>query len=87
MSGKVFDRQAWQMDLAQFLVAQGLSDDWDGAPTAVTAMDKPKWMRKRNVLPCSCKTCYFCVHGMTHGVAHKTKVSAAAAAATSACTA
>lgn len=80
MSGKVFDRQLWQMDLAQFLVAQGIQEDWNGTASS----DKPKWMRKMNVLPCSCKTCYFCVRGLTHGVAHKEKLSAAQKAAAAA---
>lgn len=86
MSGRVFDRHKWQMDLAQWLVAQGIRDDW------TVPANKPGWMRKMNLLPCDCKTCYFCVRGFTSGVQHKPKVSAAqkaeaAATATAAATA
>jgi hypothetical protein len=27
-------------------------------------------MRQKEILPCSCHTCYFCVTGITKGVAH-----------------
>ncbi len=35
--------------------------------------ERPKWMRQSAPIPCQCKQCYFCLNGITTGIAHPLK--------------
>ena len=58
-------RHDFQIDMGLALMNRGIEYDWpEGKP-------RPKWIRKRDVVPYDCKKCYFCLHGMTNGITHK----------------
>ena len=61
-----------QMDLSQELFGCALLLDWKDFPDPKGA---PEWSRKKDFLPCDCKTCFHCKHGLTHGIDHKKKGS------------
>lgn len=64
---KIQNRKRWQLDLAQWLAASGIEQDWG----VERERERPKYMRSVNAVPCGCGTCYFCVAGITTGVAHR----------------
>ena len=43
----------------------GLSLDWDGDPD-----NRPDYVRGDSFYPCDCKDCFFCMKGLTSGIAH-----------------
>jgi hypothetical protein len=49
------------------LVKKGIELAW---PSGLE-VDKPRWMRKRNALPCACEKCYHCFHNITSGIDHR----------------
>ena len=58
-------RHDFQIDLGLALINRGIEWDWpEGKP-------RPEWMRRRGLVPCECGKCYFCLHEMTNGIAHK----------------
>mmetsp|Transcript_4408 Transcript_4408/g.9774 ORF Transcript_4408/g.9774 Transcript_4408/m.9774 type:complete len:89 (+) Transcript_4408:265-531(+) len=42
--------------------------EWDGVSD-----DRPGWMRQRDIIPCDCKKCFFCIKGLSSGIEHKRK--------------
>jgi hypothetical protein len=61
-------REKFQKDLAQKVIAYGISLDW---PDITNENAKPAYMRNMAYIPCDCKTCFFCIKGLTHGVDHQ----------------
>ena len=53
-------RHEFQIDLAIDIMNYALSLDWDGNPD-----NRPDYVREDAFNPCDCKTCLFCVHGLT----------------------
>jgi hypothetical protein len=41
--------------------------DWTGM---VIRSQWPRWMRQSEFVPCDCEKCFFCLHGLTTGIAH-----------------
>jgi Transposase IS4 len=63
-------REKFQKDLAQKVIEYGIRLDW----TDVTDENaKPAYMRNMAYVPCDCKTCFFCIEGLTHGVDHRSR--------------
>jgi hypothetical protein len=59
-------RYHFQMDMAQALASAAILQDWPELTGP-----KPSWMRQRELVPCSCGTCFFCKNSMTTGVMHR----------------
>ena len=51
------------------LINYAIMKEWDGKS------EKPDWMHNRACVPCDCNECYFCINGITSGVAHRSKKS------------
>ena len=66
-SDKHGGRRKFQIDLAIALLNYGIALDWDGDKNT----QRPRWMRQSDFVPCDCKKCFFCVHGLTTRIAHK----------------
>jgi hypothetical protein len=62
---KLSGRFEFQVDLAMALIDFGIRLDWK-AP--YDEADKPKWMRQKKYVPCSCGVCFFCVEDKTTGI-------------------
>jgi hypothetical protein len=60
-------RRKFQIDLGLALLNFAIGLEWDGSGP------KPRWMRQTDFVPCDCKKCYFCLHGLTGGIEHKRK--------------
>ena len=58
-------RREFQIDLALSIMNYGLSLDWDDDPAK-----QPDYVRGDAFTPCDCEKCFFCIHGLTSGVAH-----------------
>ena len=58
-------RREFQIDLALDIMNYALSLEWDGDPDK-----RPDYVRKDAFTPCDCEKCFFCVHGLTSGIAH-----------------
>jgi hypothetical protein len=58
-------RHDFQVELGIALLNCAIEMDWNGVGP------KPAWMRQTVLVPCDCKMCYFCLKGLTNGVAHK----------------
>ena len=48
-------RREYQLELSQTLIAEGIK-----IGIAENGGEKPAWMRQVALVPCNCKTCYFC---------------------------
>jgi hypothetical protein len=59
-------RFEFQIDLAQALINYALEHEWEDLDGP-----RPNWMRQKEFLPCDCKNCFFCLKGLTNGIAHK----------------
>ena len=59
---KRFGRRDFQIDLGLWLIGYGIEEDWK------YPNKRPKWMRKKEFLPCNCKSCYFCKNKHTDGI-------------------
>jgi hypothetical protein len=60
-------RRKFQIDLGLALLNFAIGLEWDGKGP------RPSRMQQTDFVPCSCKKCYFCLHGLTGGVEHKRK--------------
>ena len=60
-------RRKFQIDLGIALLNYGIGLDWDGIKVSL----KPHWMRQLEFVPCDCEKCFFCLKGLTTGIAHK----------------
>ena len=67
---KQLGRHRFQMDLGNDLMKAGIAMDWKDL---TDKKQKPVCIRKHDWIPCNCKICFFCVNGLTCGVAHKTR--------------
>jgi len=56
----------------QFLIAEAIELDWPDR-----SQPRPSWMRSeaRGLVPCDCGTCFWCKHGFTNGVAHRSSAA------------
>jgi hypothetical protein len=63
-------RFQFQIDLAQALINYALEHEWEDLDGP-----RPNWMRQKEFLPCDCKNCFFCLKGLTNGIAHKKQKS------------
>lgn len=59
-------RRKFQIDLGIALMNYGIELDWDGDKES----QRPRWMRQSEFVPCDCEKCFFCLHGLTTGIAH-----------------
>lgn len=59
-------RHDLQIDLAMSIINYGISLDWDGK-----SKERPSYMRQAAFVPCDCGACFFCINGLTNGIAHK----------------
>ena len=75
---KDWGRYRFQMDLGIALINHGLSLDWKDLGT--DKAKRPSYVRQRkDWVPCGCRDkgpqgqirCFFCMHGMTHKIAHQ----------------
>ena len=62
-------RRKFQIDLGIALLNYGIGLEWDGKEDSV----RPRWMRQKELVPCDCKMCFFCLRGLTGGIDHKRK--------------
>jgi hypothetical protein len=67
---KHLGRYKFQMDLANELISRGIGMDWTDIGDK---SKKPVYMRKQDYIPCTCKACFFCKNGFTHGIDHQNK--------------
>ena len=63
----------FQMDLGHALISKGIKMDCPNIADLDDPKKRPPYMRKKDWIPCSCNRCFFCVQGLTHGIAHKPK--------------
>ena len=61
-------RKKFQIDLALQLMDHAIRLDWNGDISDHTG--RPRWMRQKPFLPCSCQMCFFCKNGWTGGIYH-----------------
>ena len=61
-------RHDFQIDLGIQFLNFAIDYDMKNMPVG----KKPSWMRQSDPIPCNCDKCYFCITGMTTGIAHKT---------------
>ena len=59
-------RRKFQIDLGLSIIYKGIEIDW---PEPHSKDTKPIWMNK-NVVPCECAKCFFCLNRMTTGITH-----------------
>ena len=52
------------------VIEYGIRLDW---PDVTDENAKPAYMRNMAYVPCDCKTCFFCIEGLTHGVDHQSR--------------
>ncbi len=60
-------RLKFQIDLGIALLNHALANEWkdlDSDPS-------PEWTKKIDWVPCNCEQCFFCLNGLTNGMAHK----------------
>ena len=57
-------RRKFQIDLGISIINRVIEEDW---ASPYRADDKPVWMKK-NVVPCACKQCFFCIKNNTKNV-------------------
>jgi hypothetical protein len=55
----------FQIDLALSIMNYGIGLQWDGESAT-----RPNFMRQREFVPCDCGKCFFCLKGITIGIAH-----------------
>ena len=60
-------RRKFQIDLGIALLNYGIGLDWDDTKVS----PKPRWTRQSEFVPCDCEKCFFCLKGLTTGIAHK----------------
>ena len=58
-------RHDFQIDLALSLMNYGIGLQWDGE-----SAERPNFMRQDPFVPCDCGKCFFCLKGITNGIAH-----------------
>ena len=66
-----FGRHDFQIDLALSLMNYGIGLQWDGE-----SAERPNFMRQDPFVPCDCGKCFFCLNGITNGIAHPPKKKA-----------
>ena len=59
-------RFLFQIDLAQSLINYAIENEWEDLDGP-----RPNWMRQKEFIPCDCNNCFFCIKGLTSGIAHK----------------
>ncbi len=55
----------FQIDLALSIMNYGIGLQWDGESAT-----RPNFMWQREFVPCDCGKCFFCLKGITIGIAH-----------------
>ena len=55
----------FQIDLAISIMNYCIGLQWDGESAT-----KPNFMRQAEFVPCNCDKCFFCLNGITTGIAH-----------------
>jgi hypothetical protein len=58
-------RHDFQIDLALSVMNYGISLQWDGESDKI-----PNFMRQNHFVPCDCNKGFFCLNGITTGIAH-----------------
>jgi hypothetical protein len=58
-------RHDFQIDLALSVMNYGIGLQWDGESD-----ERPNFMRQNHFVPCNCNKCFFCLSGITTGIAH-----------------
>ena len=58
-------RHDFQIDLALSVMNYGIGLQWDGESD-----ERPNFMRQNHFFPCDCNKCFFCLNGITTGIAH-----------------
>jgi hypothetical protein len=59
-------RYRFQIDLGMTLINYALENEWEDIEGP-----RPNWIRQREFIPCDCNNCFFCLKGLTNGIAHK----------------
>jgi hypothetical protein len=54
------------IDLGMALINYALDNEWEDIKGP-----RPNWIRQREFIPCGCNNCFFCLKGLTNGIAHK----------------
>jgi hypothetical protein len=54
-----------QIDMALSVMNYGIGLQWDGESD-----ERPTFMRQNPFVPCDCNKCFFCLNGITTGIAH-----------------
>ena len=58
-------RHDFQIDLALSVMNYGIGLQWDGESD-----ERPNFVQQNNFVPCNCNKCFFCLNGITTGIAH-----------------
>jgi len=58
-------RHDFQIDLALSVMNYGIGLQWDGESDK-----RPNFIRQNHFVPCDCNKCFFCLNGITTGIAH-----------------
>ena len=56
----------FQIDFGMALINYALENEWEDIEGP-----RPNWIRQRGFIPCNCNNCFFCLKGLTNGIAHK----------------
>ena len=70
-SNKNGGRRQYQIDLGIEIINFGIDLDW---PDPRNHKNKPRYINNRQLVPCDCKVCFFCVRNLTNGIHHKSVV-------------
>ena len=73
-ASKNHGREDFQIDLGISLIKKGIEYDLEHKAQLGYTGDYPNWMRLGALEPCDCEQCFFCVNGLTNGIAHKDTV-------------
>ena len=58
-------RHDFQIDLALSIMNYGIGLQWDG-----DSATRPNFLQQTAFVPCNCGKCFFCLNGITTGIAH-----------------
>ena len=61
-------RYKFQYDLALELMEYGIKLDWKDLEDD---SQRPPYIRQKSIVPCECKSCFFCKNGITTGIDHR----------------
>jgi hypothetical protein len=60
----------FQIDLAQSLINYAIENEWEDLDGSC-----PNWMQQAKFIPCDCNNCFFCLKGLTNGIAENKRKS------------